>query len=452
MLQIVRVLGLLTMATALTPALAAPAGPAAKIVSTGGTGWAQTSVNVPIFRTNSLATYGDTQYIAFYDGDGTVVLGKRQLGTEKWELKRTSYKGRVQDGHNAISIILDGDSFLHMVWDLHGQKLRYARSVAPGSLDLTEELPMTGDRETKVTYPQFYNLPNGDLLFLYRDGSSGDGDAMLNRYDVANHKWSVVQHPLIDGEGKRNAYINRMAVDDKGGWHLSWCWRESPDVASNHDVCYAYSPDEGKTWQTSTGTKYNLPITAATAEVAWPVPQKSELINQTSMAVDAQGRPIIVTYWRPEGTEVPQFQLVWHDGKQWRLSQVGQRTQAFRLSGGGTKRIPISRPQVVAGPNNFIYVIFRDEERGGGVTLASSNDPDHTKWNFEQLYQPNLGAWEPTYDSLVWKRDQQLHLFLETVGQGDGEKLENIPPQPVSVLEWTPPVKAAAPAARTTRH
>ena len=26
-----------------------------------------------------------------------------------------------------------------------------------------------------------------------------------------------------------------------------------------------------------------------------------------------------------------------------------QRTQAFRLSGGGTKRIPISRPQVVAG-------------------------------------------------------------------------------------------------------
>jgi hypothetical protein len=38
----------------------------------------------------------------------------------------------------------------------------------------------------------------------------------------------------------------------------------------------------------------------------------------------------------------------------------------------------------------------------------------------------------------VWKSKRQLHLFWENVGQGDAETLANIPPQPVSVLEWTP--------------
>jgi hypothetical protein len=52
------------------------------------------------------------------------------------------------------------------------------------------------------------------------------------------------------------------------------------------------------------------------------------------MTVDAQGRPIIATYWRADGSAVPQFHLVWHDGSRWRTSQVGTRTLPFKLSGG----------------------------------------------------------------------------------------------------------------------
>ena len=99
----------------------------------------------------------------------------------------------------------------------------------------------------------------GDLLFLYRDGGSGDGDILLNRYDVAEARWVPVQHPLIRGEGARNAYVNRLVIDSDGGWHISWTWRETPDVATNHDVLYAYSPDQGRSWQRSTGEPYDLP-------------------------------------------------------------------------------------------------------------------------------------------------------------------------------------------------
>ena len=153
----------------------------------------------------------------------------------------------------------------------------------------------------------------------------------------------------IAGEGQRNAYVNQLAIDARGGWHLSWVWRESPDVATNHDVLYAHSPDEGRSWRTSTGAAYALPITARTAEVAWRVPQGSELINQTSGAVDRDGRPVDRDVLARRGSEVPQLRLVWHDGTRWRASQVGERTLAFRLSGGGTKRIPLSRPQVLVG-------------------------------------------------------------------------------------------------------
>ena len=421
-----------------TNVVPAPVAANVKVVPVGGTGWAKSSVNATVFRSNSLISNGDTQYIAFYDGEGKVVIGKRKIGTTDWQLKTTPYRGEAKDAHNAISIGVDGKGTLHMVWDLHNGKLRYVQSEAPGSLDLTLEMPMTGQDENRVTYPQFYALPSGDLLFLYRDGASGNGNAMLNRFDSATGKWSAVQHPLVAGGGQRNAYLNTLAVDAKGGLHLSWVWRDTPDVASNHDVCYATSKDGGKTWQKSTGEKYQLPMTIESAEIAWRVPKNSELINQTSMTTDAQGHPMIATYWRDQDSQVPQYRLVWHDGTKWRQSQIGTRTQGFRLSGGGTKKIPISRPQIVAGKNGAVHLIFRDEERGNGISVSSSSDAQHEKWTTSDLLQERVGAWEPTFDSGLWAQKGELNLFVQKVGQGDAETLENIAPQDVSVLQWTP--------------
>ena len=410
---------------------------AAQHASVVGTGWARSSVNAVIFRTNSVVTHGRTQYTVFYDDSARVVLAQRSLGSDRWDVKTTSYTNDVTDAHNAIAIAVDGSGVLHVAWAEHNKPLHYARGAAPGSLELGAVQTMTGQHEKRVTYPQFYSLPDGDLLFVYRDGSSGNGDTMVNRWDSAHGAWKAVAHPLISGEGARNAYVNLMAIDARGGWHVSWVWRESPDVASNHDVMYAYSPDEGRTWQTSDRRKYSLPITASTAEIAWAVPQGHELINQTSMAVDASGRPLIATYWRADGSEVPQFQLVWHDGSRWRASQVGSRTQPFRLSGGGTKRIPVSRPLVVS-RDGAVHVVFRDEERGAGIWAATSTDRNRSTWRLREVSKASVGQWEPTHDAVTWRRDGKLHLFVQRVGQGDGETLENVPPQPVSIVEWLP--------------
>jgi hypothetical protein len=405
-----------------------------------GLGWANNSVNTVAFRKNSLATYRDTQFIAYYDNNKYVVIGKRKSGADNWQLKRTPYKGNTNDAHNTISIIVDGAGYLHMAWDHHNNPLRYCRSLQPGSLELTEKMPMTGKVEGAVSYPQFFLLPNGNVLFMYRDGGSGNGNLVLNEYNISTQSWTQLHSNLINGEGKRNAYW-QACTDSKGTIHISWVWRESPDVASNHDMCYARSTDGGKTWEKSNGEKYQIPITAATAEYAYIIPQNSELINQTSMSADEKGNPFIATYWRDAASKIPQYHIVYHTGKLWTSKTLGFRNMAFSLSGVGSKRIPIARPQVMvkgSGKKTAVLMVFRDEERGSKVSALTIGKIKRNQFKLFDLTQESVGSWEPTFDTELWKKSGILNLFVQKVEQVDAEGTAHIPPQMVQVLEWKP--------------
>lgn len=402
--------------------------------------WANNSVNAVIFRRNSLVSYKNTQYAAFYDADQFLVLAKRKQGADQWTIKRTAYKGNAADAHNSISIMVDGKGYLHVSWDHHNTALRYARSTKPGELVLGQEMAMTGLKEDKISYPEFYSMPGGDLLFFYRYGASGDGDMVINQYNVKTQQWTQVQDKLIDGQGERNAYW-QSCVDEHGTIHVSWVWRESWDVATNHDLSYARSRDGGKSWENSKGETYTLPITLESAEIAWAIPQNSELINQTSMTTDSEGNPMIATYWREEDSEIPQYQLVYNTGSKWKKQQVTSRSTPFSLSGGGTKQIPISRPQVLSKKINDqekALLVFRDEERGDKVSLAVNKDFPEADWEMIDLSPGSVGSWEPSYDTELWKEKGILNLFVQKVEQVDGEGLASSQAEMVKVLEWVP--------------
>ena len=402
-----------------------------------GKGYSKTSVNTTVFRNSSLTTYKDFQFIAYYDEDSYMVIGKRKLGAQEWELNRSQYKGNCRDAHNIISIMADGKGYLHVSFDHHGHPLRYVKSIAPGSLTLGEMEQMTGEDEGHVTYPEFYRMSDGSLLFAYRSGGSGRGNLVMNRYDINKMQWERVQDNLVDGEGKRNAYW-QMFVDKKGVIHVSWVWRETPDVATNHDLCYAKSEDGGKTWKKSDNTSYQLPINAQNAEYIWNIPQNSELINQTSMTVDKKGNPYIATYWRDSDSSVPQYRLVWFDGKEWNQNQVSDRKSPFSLSGGGTKMIPISRPRLVVRPKGKklqAYYIFRDEERGSKVSMYYTSDIRKGEWNVQDLTDFSVDAWEPSLDSELWNKNYKLNIFIQKSSQGDGERTVNVDSQSVYVAE-----------------
>ena len=85
-----------------------------------------------------------------------------------------------------------------------------------------------------------------------------------------------------------------------------------------------------------------------------------------------------------------------------------------------------------------MIVIFRDEERGSRISAAVSGNLSSNSWDIRDLIETPLGMWEPTYDPAVWAAKHELHLFVQNVGQGNAESLEELPPQMISVLEWKP--------------
>jgi hypothetical protein len=414
--------------------LAIPA-PAQTVI---GPGWARNSINTTVFRKNSVASFNGIQYVSYYDSIGNVILAKRTIGTQSWTVNKTNHSGTVTDAHRSISIGIDGEGFIHMAWDHHNNSLRYCKSKAPASLDMDAIIPMISTQENDVTYPEFFRMPDGDLIFMYRYGLSGNGNLVINKYSLASHTWTRLHNVLIDGQGQRNAYW-QSCIDKKGTIHVSWVWRETWDVATNHDICYAKSPDGGLTWYKTNGTQYAIPITAATAEYAKIIPHNSTLINQTSMYADTSGRPYIASYWKPAGSSMPEYQMVYHDGTNWHTKQITKRQNAFSLGGGGTKRIPISRPQLIVDDRDdtlVAYLIYRDLDRGSKISMNVSIDPAMNLWKVYDLTSASVYSYEPSYDTDLWKDSSMLHIFAQKAGQGDGETLEMLPAQDVYIIEF----------------
>lgn len=405
-------------------------GPSANHLITAMPGYSRSSVNATIFC-QPLVSYKANQYMAWYAPDGKLMLGGRQLG-DAWGVASTDFKGNAADPHNGISLGVDGEGRLHMAWDHHGSPLHYAQAIDPGGLQLTPIMSMDKLREERVTYPEFFPLESGDLLFMCRDGASGKGDTILKRYFLKTRKWRTIANPLIGGEDARSAYTNRIAVDSDGSWYLSWSWRDSADAATNHDVCFSWI-DKNSVWRRSDRSPLAPPYTLKKCEVAREVPTGADLANSGTTAFDSKRHPMICTYWREKGDAAPQYRLLAHDGKRWSVKQVGERKLDFHLGGKGALRLPISRPLLLVDPDDRAIVVHRDEEHGDGI-FAWIAPPPYDKWELRKLDSRPVGDWEPTCDMTLWQKQNRLHLFHQRVEQLDNVegKLE---PQPVSVLE-----------------
>ena len=400
-------------------------------------GYAESAVNTTIFRRNSVVTFQGHQFAAFYDPKGRVVLAMRQHGTDDWKVRATRYRGAAEDSHNVVNIMVDGDGYLHMAWDHHSSPLRYARSVEPLSLKMGEPKAMIGTLEDRVTYPEFHRLPSGDLIFVYRDGVSGRGNVVVNRYHVPSRTWARLHDNLIDGEGHRNAYW-QVYVDHAGTIHLSWVWRETANANTNHDLCYARSKDGGLSWETSRGKEYEVPIRERSAELVSRVPQGANLINQTDMTADGHGAPFIATYFRARDDQCTQIHVFFLRGGRWERTTVTDRRLDFELGGQGSLRLPLSRPVVVFERHPVrprLHVIYRDDEFGGVARVASAEIDERLSWHVSELTDRSLGAWEPSYDTELWESQQTMHLFLQQTQGWVADRRTGFTGSPVSILE-----------------
>lgn len=291
----------------------------------------------PVNRGESLLSNGERQFITFYDADRKLTVGSRTLGSRDWHFVKLDEQVGW-DSHNRIAMAFDRRGCLHLTANHHCSDLNYFRTSRPGDIDSFEQIDRFGaTREKLVTYPHFMHWPPDDsLMVMYRHGSSGDGERLLLKYDESDKTWTpVTDGPIISGRPRYNAYPMGMAFDPKGRLHIAWCWRETPAVETNERVCYAVSPDGGRTWQTSDGRPLATPITPETAEVIDPVHQGDGLLNAGHLALDAAGRPWIsyIKYGPNGGT---QGFVTMRDADGWHVIQMTDWAYRWDLKGGGS--------------------------------------------------------------------------------------------------------------------
>jgi len=427
-----------TLGVALLSSLSVSCGtPAGEVtLSTIGPGYAATKVNTGIFRVNALVTHGQLQFAGYYSPHGTVVIASRPLDGGPWSVHDPGWRGNVRDAHNGVCLGISTDGILHVCYDMHVDPLRYRRSSRPlDPASFGEEIPMTGERESRVTYPQFVNLDDGTLLFFYRDGKSGSGDLCINRYDVPAAKWTPLQHPLISGAGTHNAYWMRPAVGSDGSLQLAFCWRRTPDASTNSRVCYAGSRDGGRTWHDSEGRPYDLPITPATAEVVDPVPEQHNLSNQDSSEADSLGR-LHAVYRKNDADGVTQYHHLWLDGGRWRTTVASRFTEPYAIRGGGSLRSPLSRGNLFIDGDDNVFVLYRDNRQGSKPMVIELPAPDYERAREYALCERDFLQFEPVYDPLRWRRDGVLDVFVQATDQGNHETVTDNGPQPAMVLHW----------------
>jgi hypothetical protein len=276
------------------------------LTTTGRTALTYTGyMNGESFQQNGITTFNGYQYTAFWDQSGYVNLSRRALPGGAWQnLRLTDYQTTSTDSHNVICIgISPQDGSIHLAFDMHSSVLEYRRSVAglatsPGSASwaLSSFGPivhsLAGQSMPTMTYPQFFVAPDNTLQLAIRTGTSGSGDEVL--YEYKNSAWSYVG-TFIDGlTYNNNAYLFGIEYDSTGLLHVTWTVRETPDGSTNHDLYYAYSKDQGRTWRNNAGTVIATTASAPMASNAatlkvWTIAQNRGLMNQESQVVDAAG-------------------------------------------------------------------------------------------------------------------------------------------------------------------
>lgn len=404
-------------------------------------------INAAAHQQDALTTFEGYQYVTYYNAARHVCIGRRELPDGSWNvIELSDHRLQSSNAHRVSSMgICHGDGTIHLAFDQHGSNLNYrvsavgAASNPKGTLwkaslfgPITNRLGATG-KHGRVTYPRFVSTPNGDLLFYYRNGGSGSGDGHLYRYDGSSSKWVKGMGKFISKAGRyqgvvtpssdtRNPYLNGISY---GGnrLHCSWCWRETPNAATNHDVNYAYSDDHGLTWCNTEGTQIAqtgetfISVNSPKVTVA-EVPQRRGLSNQDAQYAYPDGSFHIITRHQAADSR----QRVFHH-----YSRSAEGVwQTGKLDFGG------SRSKLVGSPGRSLYLI--SNTRNAIEITKGSPDAQAKSWTWERIYRQNdsPASGDGIVDFALWELSGVLSILdqekpRKLLDYGNRKAIDGIP-------------------------
>ncbi|MBD3181527.1 hypothetical protein GF312_04490 [Candidatus Poribacteria bacterium] len=319
----------------------------------------------------AMLTYPAYQYIAFYDDQRRMTLASRKPDEMEWDIVYLP-ESVGWDSHNYITMTVDDYGYLHLSGNMHCDPLVYFRTSKPYDIETFQRInSMVGDREKRCTYPRFFRGAKNELIFTYRDGSSGNGDQIYNIYDHKTQTWNrLLDQPLTSGEGKSNAYLHGPKRGPDGYFHLCWVWRNTPDCSTNHHLSYARSKDLVH-WEKSNGIPLKLPITIGTAEIVDPVPVNGGIINgNTILGFDSQKRPVI-SYHKFDKNGNTQIYNARRENGGWKIYQTSNWDYRWEFKGGGAISFEIRIGAIRVESDGKLSQWYRHPEYGSGTWLLS---------------------------------------------------------------------------------
>ena len=343
---------------------------------------AQTTDIAPVWAGHpvgfAFVTRGGYQFVAFYDAERNMTIAQRKLGEKSFQLTRLPTQVGW-DSHNYIALDLDAEGYIHVAGNMHvAPNMIYFRSTRPFDASTLRQVPQMigGTDETRVTYPVFFRGPNESFLFNYRTGISGDGNQIYNAYDLQTRSWHrLLDKPLFDGQGERNAYTSVPTLGPDGYFHIVWIWRETSDAATNHDPSYARSRDLVH-WENSHGEPLNLPITLKSGDIIDPIPVNGGAINgNIKLGFDAQKR-VIVGYHKYDANGNTQIYNARSENGVWKIYQASDWDYRWDFGGGGTLQFGVRLSGVKLEPNGTLTQDYSNKKLGSGTWIL---DPQTLK-------------------------------------------------------------------------
>lgn len=309
------------------------------------------------------------QMIAYYDASRQMSVAVRKMNDVNgapWSYHKVpSWLG--WDAHNKVEVAFDKNGVIHLVGNLHTNKLVYFRSSSPYDPRTLEQVDMMvkSSVEQRMTYPEFFQDPDGGLIFKYRDGSSGQGRWFYNRWDADTNKWSHLHETvLLSGEDVRGVYPLGPVLGPDGYAHMTFTWRETPIASSNHDLSYARSRDLIE-WERADGTPISLPIVLGTGDIIDPIPEHGGLLNgRHPIGFDSQNR-VLVSYQKYNNKNLSQVYIARRENDKWVVKQVSNWDDLYvDLDKSGALDLPLltNDPASVNSNGNIVVsALLRDK-------------------------------------------------------------------------------------------
>jgi hypothetical protein len=332
-----------------------------------------------------LLTHENRQYIAYYNAERSMVVGQRDLDEDEFSLhvmprtSRDTHGGTSTvlgwDSHNSVTLGIDKEGFIHLSGNMHVHPITYFRSTKPNDIStLQQHMTMVGPNEQRCTYPHFMNTKEGELIFHYRDGGSGNGNEIYNIYSCESKTWSrMLDVPLTDGQGLMNAYQTQPNVLEDGWYHVYWVWRDTPDCSTNHDLSYMKSPDL-KNWYNAFGKAIQLPATLDQKSVIVdPIPVKGGIINLAAKLCLDENYKAQFVYHKYDDTGNLQFYAAKLKGKKWVIRQITDWDYRWEFSGNGSINSEVRIKDFVKRDDGYYEVNYWHIKYGDGTLLLDKN-------------------------------------------------------------------------------